>query len=62
VRAHGLLVAVWDLPERTEAEQLEDPAAAFAARLGDALAAGAPLSDEQRHARAGLTTRQITLR
>jgi hypothetical protein len=60
-RAHGLLVPVWDLPHATEAEELQEPAAAFRARLDEALAGG-PLSDEERRARAGLLNRQLTLR
>ena len=41
-RAHGLLVPVWDLPPGTGAEALEEPAAAFAAALDEALAATLP--------------------
>ncbi len=61
-RAHGLLVPVWDLPESTHADDVEDPAADFRARLDEALAQTGPLSSEERHARAGLTNRQLTLR
>jgi len=61
-RAHGLLVPVWDLPLDTEAEQLAEPVAALRARLDEALAAGTPLTTEERRARAGLVTRQLTLR
>ena len=61
-RAAGLLVPVWDLPVTTGAEELEGPAAAFAARLGEALAATAPLTSAERGARAGLLSRQVTLR
>lgn len=61
-RAHGLLVPVWDLPVGTGAEALEDPAAAFAAALTEALADESDLTSEQRSARAGLTNRQVTLR
>jgi len=60
-RAPGLLVPVWDLPHATEADELVEPAAAFRSRLDEALA-GAPLSDEERRARAGLLNRQLTLR
>jgi hypothetical protein len=60
-RAHGLLVPVWDLPLETEAEELVEPAAAFRARLDEALTGG-PLTDEQRRARSGLLNRQLTLR
>ncbi|KRV48092.1 topoisomerase II [Wenjunlia vitaminophila] len=60
-RAHGLVVPVWDLPTSMEAEEVEKPAAAFAERLGEALAVDAPLSTEERRARSGLANRQITL-
>ena len=61
-RAHGLLVPVWDLPVGTGAEVLEEPAAAFATRLGDALADTTALSAQERAARAGLRNRQLTIR
>lgn len=61
-RAHGLLVPVWDLPTSSRADDVEDPATDFRARLDDALAETTALTDAQRHARAGLTNRQLTLR
>lgn len=61
-RAHGLVCPVWDLPLGTGAEAIEEPAAAFAARLAEAMASDAPLTSAERHARAGLSTRQVTLR
>ena len=61
-RAHGLLVPVWDLPGEREAEALEEPAAALRARLDEALAAPRALSAEERRARSGLLSRQLTLR
>ena len=61
-RAHGLLVPVWDLPPETEAEQCEQPAAALRVRLDEALATPRALTGEQRRARAGLLSRQLTLR
>jgi hypothetical protein len=61
-RAHGLLVPVWDLPVGTGPEALEEPADAFAAALGEALADESPLTSEERAARAGLANRQVTLR
>jgi hypothetical protein len=61
-RAHGLLVPVWDLPVGTGAEALEDPASAFATRLGDALADTTALGSAERAARAGLRNRQLTIR
>ncbi|GHF42581.1 preprotein translocase SecA [Streptomyces mashuensis] len=60
-RAHGLTVPVWDLPSGMTAEDVEKPAAAFAERLTGALADSAPLSAEERRARSGLTSRQVTL-
>ena len=61
-RAHGLLAPVWDLPLEQEAASLEQPAAAFRSRLDDALAETGPLTSEQRRARSGLLSRQLTLR
>lgn len=61
-RAHGLLVPVWDLPPEREAGELEEPVAALRGRLDEALKTDAPLSTEERRARAGLMSRQLTLR
>ncbi len=61
-RAHGLLVPVWDLPLETGAEQLEEPAVALRVRLDEALATSGGLSEDQRRARSGLLSRQLTLR
>ncbi len=61
-RAHGLVVPVWDLAPGTSAADLEEPVAAFAARLDEALAETAALSDAERRARDGLRSRQLTLR
>ncbi len=61
-RAHGLLVPVWDLPVGTGADSLEEPAAAFADRLTEALADESAVTDQERSARNGLANRQITIR
>lgn len=61
-RAHGLLAPVWDLPVGTGAEALEEPAEALRTTLDEALAETAPLTTEQRSARAGLANRQVTIR
>src|SRR5690349_4495672 len=61
-RADGLLVPVWDLPADTDADELEQPAAAFAQRLEEALSEPAPLTVDERRARAGVVSRQLTLR
>jgi hypothetical protein len=61
-RAHGLLVPVWDLAPDAEAADVEQPAAAFETALVEALARTEPLTAEERRARAGVVSRQITLR
>jgi hypothetical protein len=61
-RALGLVVPVWDLPADTPAEDWVEPARAFQGRLEQALAATDPLTSDERRARAGLLSRQITLR
>ncbi len=61
-RADGLLVPVWELPERTEAAGIEEAAVTYRALLDETLADPAPLTSAERRARAGLQTRQITLR
>lgn len=60
-RAHGLLVPVWDLPLAMEADAACAPAAAFRSRLDEALS-GPALTADERRARAGLLSRQLTLR
>ena len=61
-RAHGLLAPVWDLPLGTGAAIVEEPAAAFAAHLDEALADNSALTSSQRSARSGLANRQVTIR
>ena len=61
-RAHGLLVAVWDLPATADADSFEEPAVAFATRYADALEVSVPLSPAERSAKAGLLNRQRTIR
>jgi hypothetical protein len=61
-RAHGLVVPVWDLPADTPAADWTGPATEFQTRLEQALAATEPLTADERRARAGLLSRQITLR
>jgi hypothetical protein len=61
-RADGLVVPVWDLPADTPAEDWVGPATEFQARLERALASSEPLTSDERRARAGLISRQITLR
>jgi hypothetical protein len=61
-RAHGLVVPVWDLPADPPAAEWVGPAREFEERLTEALASSAPLTSDERRARAGLLSRQITLR
>jgi hypothetical protein len=61
-RAHGLLVPVWELASGTGGAALDEPAVAFAHRLADVLADEAPLTGDERAARAGLANRQLTVR
>lgn len=61
-RGHGRLVPVWDLVEGTTAEEVEEPAAALAERLAEAVDDSAPLGADARRARAGLANRQVTIR
>ncbi|MCW2867687.1 MAG: motif protein [Marmoricola sp.] len=61
-RAHGLVVPVWDLPVGTGAAALEAPLGHLVTTLTDAVEDTTPLTSEQRSARAGLISRQLTLR
>ena len=61
-RAQGVIAPVWELPLGTGADAIEDAAAALGTRLAAAMADTSPLTSDQRRARAGLTTRQVTLR
>lgn len=61
-RTSGILVPVWELPRGTEADELTGPCADFEARLAEALAVTEPLNADERRARAGIVSRQVTLR
>jgi len=61
-RACGLLVPVWDLDPRLAGVDYEEALGKLAARLDEALAQSSPLSSEERRARSGLLSRQVTLR
>lgn len=61
-RACGLLVPVWDLDPEKDADAYEDELAAFAKRYAAAVASTVPLTPEERRARSGLLSRQVTLR
>jgi hypothetical protein len=53
---------VWDLAPDAEAADVEAPAAAFQTALDEALARTEPLTADERRARAGVVSRQVTLR
>lgn len=61
-RACGLVVPVWELPRGTEADELAEPVRDLGARLDEAIAVTEPLDAAQRRARAGIVSRQVTLR
>ncbi|ROR89208.1 DUF5926 family protein [Nocardioides aurantiacus] len=61
-RTHGLVVPVWDLPVGTGAEALEEPLDAFSARFEEALGRDDALTSDERASRAGLASRQLTIR
>lgn len=63
-RAHGVLVPVWDLDADMHAREWDEPAAAFATRLADALASmdDQPLTGTERRTLQGLRGRQLTIR
>jgi hypothetical protein len=61
-RADGLVVPVWDLAPDAEIDDVEQPAAALRRRLDEVLASDTPLTSAERRSRAGLLSRQVTLR
>lgn len=61
-RAHGVLVPVWDVPAGTGPDALAEPVSAFDQVLAETLADARPLDSAERASRAGLTSRQITIR
>jgi hypothetical protein len=61
-RASGLVVPVWELPKGTEAADLEGPATELGEKLAKALSIKEPLDANERRARAGIVSRQVTLR
>ena len=61
-RACGLLVPVWDLDPEKAAADYEDELAAFAGRYAAAVGSKDSLTAEERRARSGLLSRQVTLR
>jgi hypothetical protein len=61
-RAHGIVVPVWELPPATQPDDLEEGLASFAARFDEAVSAETALDYEERRAKAGVVSRQLTIR
>ena len=61
-RACGLLVPVWDLEPANGPDDYEAALGEFLTRYAAASASDAPLTAEERRARSGLLSRQVTLR
>jgi len=61
-RAHGLIVPVWDLVPGSVADDVEEATTQFGERLDEAMATSRDLGVEERRARAGVVSRQLTLR
>ena len=61
-RSSGILIPVWELARGTEVDELADVCQEFEKKLEAALANEEPLTAEERRARAGIVSRQVTLR
>lgn len=61
-RAHGLFIPVWELERGVEADELPVALAEFEERFAQALASDEPLTYDEKRAREGLVSRQVTLR
>ncbi|AWE41563.1 MULTISPECIES: DUF5926 family protein [unclassified Actinobaculum] len=61
-RAQGLLIPVWELQPGSEADELVQPLAEFASVLDAAISSTEPLTADEKRARAGIVSRQVTLR
>lgn len=61
-RALGLIIPVWELARGAEAEELSAPMKEFETKLATAISSTEPLSPEEKRARAGIVSRQVTLR
>lgn len=61
-RGSGLLIPVFELDRGTEADELTAPMQDFGKKLDKAIADDSALSPEERRAKAGIISRQVTLR
>lgn len=61
-RAEGLLIPVFELDQGTEAADITEPLAEFDQKLTAEIASDEPLTPEERRTKAGIISRQVTLR
>lgn len=61
-RAAGVLIPVWELARGTEADELTGVLAEFKKKFDDAVADTTPLTAEEKRTKAGIVSRQVTLR
>ena len=61
-RAHGIAVPVWEFDPSTQPDDLEEGLATFVQRFTEAAARTEPLEHEERRAKAGVVSRQLTIR
>lgn len=61
-RGLGLIVPVWELPENMSFEEAEKAMLELSKKVNEQLENDAPLTDEERRAKAGLISRQVSLR
>ena len=61
-RAEGLLIPVFELDQGTEAADLTDALQEFNQKLTAEIASDEPLTPEERRTKAGIVSRQVTLR
>ncbi|WP_349829317.1 DUF5926 family protein [Brevibacterium litoralis] len=61
-RASGIVIPVWELPEGTQPDDVEGPLGDFATAFDTALTRTEPLTADERRAKAGVVSRQLTVR
>lgn len=61
-RSCGIVIPVWELVRGSEAEDIQDAVAQFWKKLQPAIENTEPLDANERRARAGIISRQVTLR
>lgn len=61
-RAHGIVVPVWELAERTTPDDVDAVLADFSAKLTATMGSTQPLTPEERRAKSGVVSRQLTIR